>query len=69
MDNFEWQLGFAKTFGLIAVDRITQKRISKPSLALLGELPEQMSVFLTHSVECIGSITLTKPMSLRGTNQ
>lgn len=36
LDNFEWQLGFSKTFGLIAVDRATQKRFPKPSLAFLG---------------------------------
>jgi beta-glucosidase len=36
LDNFEWQQGFAITFGLIAVDRATQKRIPKPSLAFLG---------------------------------
>lgn len=37
LDNFEWQAGFAKTFGLIAVDRSTQKRYPKESLAVLGE--------------------------------
>ena len=36
MDNFEWQKGYSMTFGLIAVDRTTQKRSPKPSLALLG---------------------------------
>ena len=36
LDNFEWQKGYAMTFGLIAVDRTTQKRIPKPSLAVLG---------------------------------
>lgn len=36
MDNFEWQKGYAMTFGLIAVDRKTQKRMPKPSLSLLG---------------------------------
>lgn len=36
MDNFEWQKGFSMTFGLIAVDRTTQKRSPKPSLAYLG---------------------------------
>lgn len=36
MDNFEWQKGYSMTFGLIAVDRTTQKRIPKPSLSLLG---------------------------------
>ncbi len=36
MDNFEWQKGFSMTFGLIAVDRATQKRTPKESLAFLG---------------------------------
>lgn len=38
MDNFEWQKGFSMTFGLIAVDRSTMKRIPKDSLKLLGSL-------------------------------
>ena len=38
LDNFEWQAGYAKTFGLIAVDRKTQKRYPKKSLDVLGEL-------------------------------
>jgi len=36
LDNFEWQKGFSVKFGLIAVDRATQKRTAKPSLAFLG---------------------------------
>ena len=36
MDNFEWQKGYSMTFGLIAVDRETQKRMPKESLAFLG---------------------------------
>ena len=36
MDNFEWQKGFAMQFGLIAVDRTTQKRTPKESLTFLG---------------------------------
>jgi len=36
LDNFEWQKGFAMQFGLIAVDRSTQKRCPKPSLTCLG---------------------------------
>ena len=39
LDNFEWQKGFAMTFGLIAVDRKNgQKRIPKPSLKYFGEI-------------------------------
>ena len=36
LDNFEWQKGFSIRFGLIAVDRATQRRTPKPSLAFLG---------------------------------
>ncbi|MCD8362059.1 MAG: family 1 glycosylhydrolase [Lachnospiraceae bacterium] len=41
LDNFEWQAGFDKTFGLIAVDRSTQKRTPKESLQVLGALAKQ----------------------------
>lgn len=37
LDNFEWQKGYAMTFGLIAVDRTTQTRYPKESLKVLGE--------------------------------
>ncbi len=36
LDNFEWQKGYSMTFGLIAVDRTTQKRYPKESLTYLG---------------------------------
>lgn len=42
LDNFEWQKGYALTFGLIAVDRATQKRMPKPSLYHLGSYRERM---------------------------
>ncbi len=38
LDNFEWQMGYNHTFGLIAVDRSTQTRYPKDSLKFLGEL-------------------------------
>lgn len=41
LDNFEWQKGFSMTFGLIAVDRTTQTRYPKGSLAVLGSLAER----------------------------
>ena len=36
LDNFEWQKGYAMTFGLVAVDRKTQTRYPKDSLSYLG---------------------------------
>jgi beta-glucosidase len=41
LDNFEWMLGFAPTFGLVAVDRETFARTPKPSLAWLGEVAKR----------------------------
>lgn len=41
LDNFEWQKGFGMTFGLIAVDRKTQTRTAKESLAVLGSFIEK----------------------------
>ena len=38
LDNFEWQAGYGKTFGLIAVDRKTQTRHPKESLKVLGSM-------------------------------
>ena len=37
-DNFEWALGYAMEFGLIAVDRTTQERTPKPSAGFLGRV-------------------------------
>ncbi len=37
-DNFEWMLGYEPTFGLIAVDRLTQQRTIKNSARWLGEI-------------------------------
>ena len=38
LDNFEWQAGYKKPFGLIAVDGATQKRYPKDSLYELGKI-------------------------------
>jgi len=38
LDNFEWTFGYRPTFGLIAVDRQTQRRTPKPSAHWLGEV-------------------------------
>jgi beta-glucosidase len=36
LDNFEWGFGYGPQFGLVGVDRATQKRSPKPSARLLG---------------------------------
>jgi beta-glucosidase len=38
MDNFEWLFGYGPQFGLIAVDRETQRRRPKPSAEWLGAI-------------------------------
>jgi beta-glucosidase len=38
LDNFEWDDGFRKTFGLVAVDRTTFTRTVKPSAKWYGEV-------------------------------
>jgi len=44
LDNFEWIFGYTPTFGLIAVDRETQKRKVKPSAILLGKIAKANSL-------------------------
>jgi beta-glucosidase len=38
MDNFEWNSGYQRTFGLIAVDRQTFERTPKPSADYFGQI-------------------------------
>ena len=38
LDNFEWMLGYKPKFGIVEVDRSTQRRTVKPSGAWLGEV-------------------------------
>lgn len=38
LDNFEWDKGFSKQFGLIAVDRESMERSPKPSLVALSAM-------------------------------
>jgi len=44
LDNFEWIFGYRPKFGLIAVDRTTQKRTVKPSAVTLGQIAQSNSL-------------------------
>jgi beta-glucosidase len=44
MDNYEWFAGYGPRFGLIAVDRTTQRRSIKPSGLVLGEIARNNSL-------------------------
>jgi beta-glucosidase len=44
LDNFEWMAGYAKTFGLVAVDRDTLARTIKPSARWLGRVARANTV-------------------------
>ena len=41
MDNFEWVSGYGPKFGIVAVDRSTQKRTPKPSGQWLGNVARE----------------------------
>jgi beta-glucosidase len=43
-DNFEWELGYRPTFGLISVDRKLQQRTVKPSARMLGAIARANSI-------------------------
>ena len=44
LDDFEWNAGDAKTFGLIAVDRETFVRSVKPSARWLGQVARRNGI-------------------------
>ncbi len=44
MDNFEWLFGYGPKFGIIAVDRVTQKRTLKPSASILGGIAKRNAI-------------------------
>jgi beta-glucosidase len=56
-DNFEWAEGYTQRFGLIAVNRDTQERISKPSAALFAEICRTHEVPDDVDPQAIGSVT------------
>lgn len=48
-DNFEWMQGYRPTFGLIAVDRETQRRTVKPSGRWLGTVARTNGLSINQS--------------------
>ena len=46
LDNFEWIFGYVPKFGLVAVDRETQKRTIKPSATILGKIAKKQFVVI-----------------------
>lgn len=44
LDNWEWMMGYTPKFGIVAVDRTTQKRTIKPSGAYLGNIARRNSL-------------------------
>lgn len=44
MDNFEWMSGYEPKFGIVAVDRTTQRRTVKPSGTILGNIARKNSL-------------------------
>jgi beta-glucosidase len=44
LDNFEWMSGFTPKFGIVAVDRQTQKRTVKPSATILGNIARRNAI-------------------------
>ena len=44
LDNFEWLEGYRPKFGLVAVDRETQKRTAKASARYLGDIARRNSL-------------------------
>ena len=48
MDNFEWAEGYSKRFGLLAVDRVTLERTTKPSAAVFAEICRTGEIHAHH---------------------
>lgn len=49
LDNYEWFSGYGPRFGLVAVDRQTQRRTIKPSGLVLGEIARNNSLLADAS--------------------
>jgi beta-glucosidase len=49
LDNYEWFSGYGPRFGLIGVDRQTQRRQIKPSALVLGDIARHNSLAQAES--------------------
>ena len=50
LDNFEWVMGYRPKFGLIAVDRTTQQRTTKPSAHYLGGIARRNRISVLAAI-------------------
>lgn len=63
LDNYEWRAGYAPKFGLISVDRKTQRRRLKKSAYVFGQIAHDNAV--VHLDNSFPSIS-TSELSLTG---
>jgi len=63
LDNFEWLSGYGPKFGLIGVDRSTQRRAIKPSAVALGEVARANAILPAR----VAPPASTKPIQGDGT--
>jgi beta-glucosidase len=55
MDNFEWFIGYHGHFGLLGVDRTTQRRWIRPSAAVLGRIARANEVAAAGSEHSVSA--------------
>lgn len=56
LDNFEWVAGYGPKFGIVAVDRATQRRSIKPSALVLAEIARANAVTPAEAASPSGSL-------------
>lgn len=67
LDNFEWLAGYGPTFGLIAVDRITQRRTLKPSALVYGRIAQANAAAPVATTAAAGEPARAGTQQLGGT--
>lgn len=61
LDNYEWLSGYSQRFGLIAVDRATQRRTLKPSALAFGQIAQDNALPDTTALEPVADASVLKP--------